>query len=639
MVKYKHLFQPGKIGKMPVRNRIVMPAMASCFGSATGEVTDTMIAYYRERAKGGAGLIIIENIQVDYPNGKKIATQIACDDDRFVPGLNELAETCQQYGARVFAQIHHAGRESIVPVGPSDIPSPATGVTPRILALKEIEEIIEKFTQAALRIKKAGFDGVELHAAHGYLLNQFLSPLSNTREDRYGGNIEKRAAIVVEIIKKIKALCGANFPVSLRFSAEEFVEGGNTLEQGKELAIIFQKAGADVLHISSGIAESRVKMIEPASYEEGWRTNLAKEIKKVVDIPVITVGQIRNPSFANSIISERWADFVALGRQLICDPYYPYKVSSGREKDVIPCLSCNIGCIGRTSLGRRMRCILNPVTGRERDYSELIPTTMRKKVMIIGGGLGGMETARVAALRGHDVTLYEKTGVLGGQLNQAKLPPHKGKIEDACQWFITQTQKAGVKVEFNVKVTASLIKSVNPDVFVIATGGKPIIPDIPGIENAVPAINILTGEKQAGNDVIIIGGGMVGCEVALYLGKKGVNNISIVEQLPDLAVSMEPITKIDLLERLEKVGVKSYTSTWVREITKNIIVIEINGERKELTADTVLFAVGTEPVEGLAEQVSELGKRYYMVGDCRDPYKQTQIMDAVHDGGMVGRLI
>ncbi|TEB11269.1 FAD-dependent oxidoreductase [Pelotomaculum propionicicum] len=639
MNNYKDLFSPGRIGNMWVKNRIVMPPMASCFGSATGEVTETMVAYYRERAKGGAGLIIIENIQVDFPNGKKIATQISCDDDRFLPGLNELAEACQQHGARVFAQIHHAGKESIVPVGPSDIPSLDSGAKPRVLTLEEIEDIIEKFSQAALRIKRAGFDGVELHAAHGYLLNQFLSPVSNTRKDRFGGVIEKRATIVVEIIKKIKTLCGTSFPISVRFSAEEFVNGGNTLTEGKELALIFQKAGADALHISSGIVESRVKIIEPASYEEGWRTYLAREIKEVVNIPVITVGQIRNPVFANNIISEKWADFVALGRQLICDPYYPEKVRRGREKDIIPCLSCNNGCIGRTALGRRMRCILNPVTGHERDYATLIPAARSKTVMIVGGGPGGMEAARVAALRGHNVTLYEKTGVLGGQLNMAKLPPHKGKIEDARRWFITQIQKAGVKVNFYTEVTPTLIRNVDPDVVVIATGGKPIIPDIPGIENAIPAIDILTGKKQAGNEAVIIGGGMVGCETALYLAEKGVKNITVFEQLPELASTVEPITRIDLLEKMAKAGIKSYTYTRVCEITKSNIMIEANGEKKEIPADTVIFAVGTRPVEVLADQVSEFGKEYYLVGDCRDDYKQTQIMDAVHDGGRVGRLI
>ncbi|TEB11274.1 NAD(P)/FAD-dependent oxidoreductase [Pelotomaculum propionicicum] len=648
MIKYKHLFEQGKIGNMPVRNRIVMPPMATCFGSATGEVTDTMIAYYRERAKGGVGLIIVENVQVDYPRGKNIVTQISCDDDRYLPGLNELAEACQQFGARIFAQIHHAGRETappiiegLQPVGASDKPCGFMQVPTKALTTEEVDELVEKFAQGAFRIKRAGFDGVELHGAHGYLIGQFLSPLTNTRNDKYGGStVKDRCNFVLAIIKRIRELCSRNFPLSVRFSAEEFIKGGNSLEEGIQIAKLLEEAGVDVLHVSSGIYESMCTLLEPMSYPEGWRIYIAEAIKKEVSIPVITVGKIRNPALADSIIEQNKADFVAIGRQLICDPYYPLKAREGREEDIIPCISCNIGCVGgRMFVGRRIRCILNPATGRERDYSELMPATKKKKVMIIGAGPGGMEAARVAALRGHDVTLYEKTGVLGGQLNMAKLPPHKEKIEDARHWFITQIQKAGVKVNFYTEVTPTLIRNVDPDVVVIATGGKPIVPQIPGIENAIPAIGILAGEKQLGNEASIIGGGMVGCETALYLAEKGVKNITVFEQLPELASTVEPMTRIDLLEKMAKAGIKSYTNTLVCEITKNNIMIEANGEKKEIPADTVIFAVGTRPVEVLADQVSEFGKEYYLVGDCRDDYKQTQIMDAVHDGGRVGRLI
>jgi 2,4-dienoyl-CoA reductase-like NADH-dependent reductase (Old Yellow Enzyme family)/thioredoxin reductase len=622
--------------------------MATDFGGSNGEVTEKMINYYLERAKGGVGLIIVENIQVDYPNGKNCVTQIRCDDDRFIPGLNELAETCQQYGTRMFAQIHHAGRqtnpliiEGLQPVGASDKPCGLLCVPTRALTTEEVDAMVEKFAQAAFRIKRAGFDGVELHAAHGYLICQFMSPITNTRTDKYGGStVKERCKFLLDIIKRVRELCGRGFPLSVRISVDEFVKGGNTLKEGLQIANLLEEATVDVINASAGIYESILNILEPMSYEEGWRVYLAEAVKKEVNIPVITAGKIRNPAMADSIIEQNKADFVAFGRQLICDPYFPTKAKEGREEDIIPCLSCNIGCAGgRMLVGRAIRCVLNPVTGREKEYSKLVQATSSKKVMVIGGGPGGMETARVAALRGHDVTLFEKTGVLGGQMNLAKIPPHKEKLEEARQWFMTQIRKAGVKVNFNMEVDGSLIETIDPDVVVIATGGKPIVPKIPGIEYAIPAIEVLTGGIQTGNGCVIIGGGMVGCETALFLAEKGVKNISIVEQLPELAMAVEPMTRIDLLEKLGKASIKSYTSARVCEITKNSIVIELSGKKEVVSAETILFAVGTMTVEGLADKIADSGKEFYLVGDCRESYRQTQIMDAVHDGGWVGRQI
>jgi 2,4-dienoyl-CoA reductase-like NADH-dependent reductase (Old Yellow Enzyme family)/thioredoxin reductase len=646
MKNYPHLFQEGKIGNMSVKNRIVMPAMLSNFGNASGEVTETMINYYTERAKGGIGLIIVENIQVDYPVGKNGVTQISCDDDRFLPGLNELAESCQQYGARIFGQIQHSGRQTtpiatqgLQTVGASD--KPYFIFTPRALTTLEVDAMVEKFAQAASRIKRAGFDGVELHAAHGYLIGQFMSPFTNTRTDKYGGKtVKERCKFLLDIIKRARELCGNAFPLSVRISADEFIEGGNTLEDGKEIAKLLEEATADILHVSCGIAESSMNTIEPMSYEEGWKVYLAEAIKKEVHIPVIAVGKIRTPAMAESIIEQGRADFVAFGRQSICDPYFPAKTKEGREEDIIPCLSCNIGCVGgRMGNGLRVRCILNPVTGREKEYSTLLPAPRRKKVAVVGGGPGGMETARVASLRGHDVTLYEKSGSLGGQMNLAKLPPHKGKMEEAIQWFVTQIRKAGVEVKLNTEVTLSDVQNIGADVLVISTGGKPAVPKIPGIENARPAVDILTDEKPAGSGYVIIGGGMIGCETALFLVEKGIKDIAILEQLPQLATNMEPLTRIDALTRLAKAGVKSYTGALVTGIAKDGVTAEISGKREVIHAETILFAVGTEPVAELADAAAKLGKEFYLVGDCRDPYKQTQIMEAVFDGSQAGRLI
>ncbi|MGC8777808.1 MAG: tRNA-dihydrouridine synthase, partial [Candidatus Caldatribacteriaceae bacterium] len=371
-MRYPHLFSPGKIGKVELPNRVVMPPMATNLGSAFGEVTQELVAYYRRRARGGVGLIIVENAQVDMYQGRSLTSQIAVDKDKFLAGLRDLAEAIHAEGARVFLQIQHGGRQctpsttdGLPPVAPSEIPCKFLQVTPRSLTREEIRDLVDKFAQAALRAKLAGFDGVEIHAAHGYLINEFLSPYTNKRTDEYGGTLENRMRFLLEIVERSRTLLGEDFAIGVRLSVDEFVPGGLRPEETREIARILEEAGIDYLSASCGIYESVSTIIEPMNFEEGWRAYLAQALKEVVSCPVIAVGVIRRPEVAERILAEGKADFVAIGRGLLADPDWVNKVSAGREKEINLCIGCNVGCIGELFANGKVHCAVNPWTGRE----------------------------------------------------------------------------------------------------------------------------------------------------------------------------------------------------------------------------------------------------------------------------------
>ena len=474
-LKYPKLFEPGMIGKMRVKNRIVFPPCTTNFAGPFGEVTDRLIKYYAERARGGVGLIIVENTQVKYPEGKNVSCQLRLDDDKYIPGCQELAEAVHVYGAKVFQQIHHAGRqphntEGVQPVAPSAIPCGFLQIPVRELTSDEIWDLVERFSETALRVKKSGMDGVEFHGAHGYLICQFMSPHTNQRVDEWGGTFKRRMKFIMEIIKRSRQKVGPDFPLCLRYSADEFVSGGLTLNDTKEIARMVEGAGIDVLHVSAGIYESMPTLLEPMRYEEGWRVYLAEEIKKVVKIPVITVGQIKTPAFAERILKEGKADFVALGRPLIADPQWPNKAREGRDEDIRKCISCNTGCIGaHVFYDLYMRCTVNPVVGRESSYGIGYADT-KKNVLVIGGGPAGMEAARISALRGHQVTLYEKQEKLGGNLIPGGVPDFKSEEHKLTEWYENELRDQSVGIFTNLEVTPQEIIHKGPDVVFLATG-------------------------------------------------------------------------------------------------------------------------------------------------------------------------
>ena len=642
--KTNRIFEPAFLGPLAVKNRLIMAPMGTLMASEVGGVTQKQIDYYAERAKGGVGTIIVEITSVDYPLG---GTGLTFHDNGYIGGHSELVEAVHAYGAKIICQLAHVGRQAhpselkgLQPVAPSPIPCRILKVLPRELSTREVEEIVQKFIAGAKRAKTAGYDGVELHGAHGYLIAQFMSSCSNQRTDRYGGSLLNRMNFPLEIIRGVKKAVGDRFPLLFRFSGDEFVENGRSLEESKQVARMLEEAGVHVLDVSAGAYDSMPKLMEPMSYPEGWKIYLAEEIKKAVKVSVIGVGVIRTPAFAEKILREGRIDFVALGRALIADPHWPNKAREGRPEDIIKCISCNIGCIGgRVFRGLPLRCSVNPATGREREFGILPPAGERRKVLVVGGGPAGMEAACLAKRRGHRVILAEKEAKLGGQLLLAAVPPGKEKINWYSEYLIGRMKKLKVLTRMKQGVTAGYVQKLKPDVVILATGAVPWIPDIPGIQNpnVVKAWDILDGKKKVEDSIVVVaGGGTVGCETALYLARQN-RKVIVVEMLDRMALDMEPINRMDLQEKIRQAGVETRVKKKMKEIAKEGVLLEDEGGKEEwVRADWVILALGVKPNDSLFRKLEGKVPEIYSIGDCGQTGK---IIDASYDGFRVGRLI
>jgi len=637
--KLRKLFEPGFLGTLEVKNRLIMPAMGTRLANESGGVSQRQIDYYTERAKGGIGAIITEVTCVDHPLGVTGPTNLTIHSNAYIAGHNELVEAVQTWGARIICQLVHAGRQTrpasiggAAPVAPSAIPCKLLNIVPKELEVHEIEDIINKFVEAANRAKIAGYDGIEVHGAHGYLIGGFMSASSNQRNDDYGGNLEKRMNFPLAIIRGIRKTVGSGYPILFRLSADEFVEDGLSLEESKDVAKMLEDAGVDALNVSAGTYDSLATCIEPMSYDEGWKVYLAETIKKSVHIPVIAVGVIRSPKTAERIIEEEKADFVALGRALLADPYWPKKAKEGREKEIIPCISCNDGCIGgRIFRDLHIRCALNPLTGRERFEENLVPVSKGKRVFVVGGGPAGMVAALTAKKRGHEVTLYERSSKLGGQLCLASAPPGKEKIKWYLDYLIREIERENIESKPGQPVNSETIIEGNPDAVIIATGATPVIPDIPGVaaKSVCTTWQLLGGENRIEDKVVfIIGGGSVGCETALYLVSKN-KKVIISEMLSGLALDLEPINRMDLLSRMQIPEIQVLLNRKVEEIEKDCVVISDGENREEVKADVIVLAAGVERVNDLERDIKEKVDEIYVIGDCKKPRK---IMDAVYEG-------
>jgi 2,4-dienoyl-CoA reductase-like NADH-dependent reductase (Old Yellow Enzyme family) len=450
--KFPKLLEHGFIGRLEIENRIVMAPISTNLADVEGEVTQQLIDHYSRIAKGGVGLIIVENMCVHFPEGRHGTTQPRIDADEFIPGLHRLVQAIQQYGVKVGVELAHPGGVADVrfiktqPVAPSSIQMKSGAVTPRALTREEIEELVDKFGKAALRAKKAGFDMVEIQAGHGLLINQFLSPLYNKRRDEFGGSLDGRVRFLEMIVEKIRDYAGKSFPISVRLGVEEFEEGGIKIEEGRQIAKKLSDAGVDAIHVTLG-GTSMEKRLEPMPYPQGWRVYLAEEIKKVVDVPVIAVGVIREPWFAEKILQEGKADFIALGRALIADPQWPKKALMGEEKAIRRCVSCNECVRARHFEDLPIRCSFNPTIGVGKELATIKRAKHRKKVMIVGAGPAGMEAARVAALRGHDVYIFDKEDQIGGTLNIAAVVPGKDKLRWIVEYYAYTLPKLGVRIQ------------------------------------------------------------------------------------------------------------------------------------------------------------------------------------------------
>jgi 2,4-dienoyl-CoA reductase-like NADH-dependent reductase (Old Yellow Enzyme family)/thioredoxin reductase len=641
--KLKNILQPCQIGQMNLKNRVVMPPMSTCYASEGGFVTERLKDYYEERARGGIGLLIVESACIDTATERVVGRQLAADDDRFVPGLQQLAQVIRKHGAKVALSLSHAGRASRSsvthrqPIAPSAI-AVKGAEPPRELTVGEIEDIITHFAQAAQRAQTAGFDGVEIHAAHRYLLSSFLSPAWNKRQDDFGGSLQNRARILLEIISRTKELLGRDYPVWCRINGMEYgLEGGTTLDEAREVAQMAERAGSDAVHVSAyGYGAYASVNRGCTGYPPGNLIHLAEGIKKVVSVPVIAVGRI-DLQLGERFVEEQKADLVAIGRPLIADPFLSTKTIEGRHDDVTPCIACNVCIDELATMDMSVRCSVNASVGKEREYT-VTPAQKCKRVLVVGGGPAGMEAARVAALRGHEVILYEKQRQLGGQLILAVKPPHKDEIQPLIDYLVAQISKLGIKVEVGKEADAATVDIIKPDVVILATGASSLIPRIPGVDrdNVIMAEDALSG-KALGGSVAVIGGGLVGCETAEFLAERG-KTVTIIEMLAEIAPRVGLSVRAGLLDRLTKKGVSMLTGMTCREITDAGVIVTSDGGQSQtiIEVDTVVVAAGAKPNTGLLDALEGKVSEIHLAGDCVAP---NRILEAIADGSRVGRAV
>jgi 2,4-dienoyl-CoA reductase-like NADH-dependent reductase (Old Yellow Enzyme family)/thioredoxin reductase len=653
MKMLKHLFTPIKIGTMEVRNRIVMPPMGTGFGAPDGTVTERHLNYYGARAKGGVGLVIAEVTTISAV--RKYGMNLpGLFDDGLIPSWKELAKEVHGHGAKLTAQLLDPGPEDLSflsggqAVGPSPIASRTFRRVPRELSIEEIEGVIDDFAEAARRGREAGLDAIEIHAAHGYaMVGSFLSPFFNKRTDIYGGSLEGRLKFLLEIVKRIKAKVGRDFPIIVRISGDDRVPGGRTLQETQFIATILVEAGVDALEVSGGSVPATFwAVVPPSGTPLALNAPFAEAVKKVVSVPVICVGRINSPHLAEFVIANGRADLVSMGRALMADPEMPNKAAAGNFEDIAPCVADNYGCLGSANQGKSATCIMNPAMGREKEMA-IVAAEKPKRVLVAGGGPAGLEVAWVAALRGHQVSLFEMERKLGGQVNLASVPPYMQEISQLINYLSCQVEKAGVKVELGKEVTPELVQEMKPDVVIVATGASPLVPDdIPGIDNdkVVTAWDILAGKAApTARNVVILGGGLVGCETADFLTGAGDNlgadrtDVTILEMLDNVALDMVPDARHLLMQRLHTKGVKVVTSAKVKEILEDGVLFERDGQEESIhNVDSIVLALGASPVDQLSEKIKDKVAEVHVIGDAKQPRK---VLEATAEGAEVGRKI
>lgn len=640
-MKYPNLFSPMSIGKLSLKNRVVMTAMGCSMANVDGSPSDQMIAYYEERAKGGVGLITTEITRVNDDTGVGEPAQLSVSHNGVIPRLQLLAEAVHRHDSRIFVQLHHPGRQTPsmlihgqAPVSASDVACKIVGDQPRALETAEVYQLIDNFIDGAWRAQQAGLDGVELHVAHGYLLNQFISPYTNQRTDEFGGSTEARAKMVVAIIQGIREKCGKDFTIAARVTVDECLgEQGLQLEEGVELCKLFEAAGVDLLNVTNGIYETMNTLVEPISYDEGWRANFAKAVKEAVTVPVCGNSLIRHPAFAEKLLEEGNQDLIGMGRSLLADPDWVMKAYNEQEEEINHCISC-LRCFetvfGLSGFCVPIQCSVNPRMGREACYPYPETTGKDRKVVIVGGGPGGLEAARVLATRRFKPILFEAGAALGGQLLQGSVPPKKEKLRWLADYYTTQMDKLGVEVHLNTPATKETIEALDPYAVILATGSQPIVPaSIPGIDGAnvhtIP--DILTGKTQlSGKKVAVIGSGMTGIETAEYLAEQG-NQVTVVEMQETLTPDGYWQNVVDVMGRLTALGAEFLPKHKLVSISQEGIVLE--GETTELACDEVVLALGVKSNSSGLEGLLEERERVYVVGDAS---KVGRIYTATLDG-------
>lgn len=622
-----NVLRPARLGRLTLRNRIICPPMVTRFADENGNVTDRLIAYAAERARGGAGLFTLEASFVS-PEGKGFTHGVGIESDDRIPGLRTLTDAVHAAGGLISVQLHHAGREtssrttSLPLVAPSDCPVSYSCETVHELTEQEIRHIIQKFAEAATRAVKSGFDAVEIHGAHGYLLSQFLSPYTNKRMDSWGGSMERRRAFPLAVARAVREAAGNDFTVTFRLTVDEAFPGGLTLQEGTAAAAALASSGyIDALHIVAGNYASPEAIIPPAT--EGYVTNRARAVavrEAVGDFPLIVAGRIKNVFMAEELIQNGIADFVAMGRALIADPYLPILCSKGHFSSVRTCLGCNDGCAGQTEQELPTACSINPRMGFEGEFPLTVRTQeQRKKILVAGAGPAGMEAAWTAARIGHEVLLYEKNNHVGGQFMLASVPPGKDEIFVYLHNMVQRLKDAGVHLHLNTTVTPELIREARADHVIIATGGQPLVIPFKGLNDVswMTSSDVLTwGLNRLGSKVAVIGGGLVGCECAEYVAGSN-RHVTIIEMQNDCASGLQHSVRKKLMEQLASRHVRLVTGARVEALASDGITLCSSGENTKLGPfDSIVFAMGSRADTLLLRKLEKSNIPYSVIGDA-----------------------
>lgn len=647
---YKHIFEPLTIRRMTMKNRIMMTPMGTNYGEQSGEMSFLHINYYEQRARGGTGLIMVENANVDYPLGSNGTTQLRIDHDNYLPRLFKLTETVHKHGACIGIQINHAGasaqsaRTQMQPVSASDIPSKAGGEIPRPLEKEEILQIVKKYGQAAKRAQAAGFDTVEIHAGHSYLISQFLSPLTNHRTDEFGGSAENRARFARMVLEEVRAQVGPHFPIFVRISADEFLEGGNTLEDTLDYLQYFQEE-ADVIDVSAGLNSSIQYQIDANYLPDGWRSYMAKAVKERYGKPCVTTGNIRNPQVAEDILAKGDADIIGMGRGLIADPDWVNKVEFGDVCDIRKCISCNIGCAGnRIGINRPIRCTVNPAVLDGEVYKKQ-RVAKPCNVVVIGGGTAGLEAACTAAEVGCTTFLIEKKPYLGGLAAEISKIPDKKRLADFPNYLIHRAHKLkNLFVFTQTEATTEFIRNLKPNILVNATGSLPLLPPIAGLHDTLgkPGSHVYSifdmiqhvdqyPEDMTGKKVCVIGGGAVGLDVVEFFAPRGAE-VSIVEMLPAIGNGIDPISKVGTFALMDKYHVRQMPNTALKEVRDDSFLVETPEGKETLNFDYGFVCLGMKantPV--LAELQNAFGDEIEVI-NIGDSVRARRIIEGTDEG-------
>lgn len=649
---YPHIFEPFTVRRMTMKNRIMMTPMGTNFGEQTGEMSFLHINYYELRAKGGTGLLMVENASVFSPQGSNGTTQLRIDQDNYIPRLFLLCEKVHKHGACIGVQINHAGASAISsrigmqPVSSSDVPSKEGGEVPRPLEKEEIYEIVKKYGEAAKRAQTAGFDCVEIHCGHSYLISQFLSPVMNKRTDEFGGSPENRARFAKLVIEEVRRQVGPFFPIFVRISADEFVEGGNTLEDTLDYLQYFQEE-VDVFDVSAGLNQSIQFQIDANYLPDGWRSYMAKAVKEKYGKPCITMGNIRDPKVAEDILARGDADLIGMGRGLIADPDWCNKVELGHEDDLRKCISCNVGCAGhRIGLNQPVRCTVNPAVTTGEEYKKR-KVNKPCNVVVIGGGTAGLEAACTAAEVGCTTFLIEKEKELGGLSVKISQIPDKVRLADFPKYMIRRASKLRNLFIFKgTEATVDLVKSLNPDIIVNSTGSCPTLPPITGLHDRVDKegsrVQTVLGmiahkddypADMTGKKIVIIGGGAVGLDVMEFMTERGAD-CTIVDFLPVIGNGLDPVTKCDTAAKMKKYNVTQMTRTGLQEVCDDKYIVKLpDGTIKDLPFDYGFICLGmranTPVIDDLEKEYMDTQVEIVNIGDSK---RARRIIEGTEEG-------